>query len=92
MLRCALNQPIQRVPLLDLKPLVRHGTRSPSAAAVAEFLANRVGMDPGPFVAHPEEARTGGELAQVETGYLVAPVVRFRASELNLTVVLEAPD
>lgn len=59
---------------------------------MAEFRANRVGMDPGRFVADLEAVRMDAEPAQVETECLVVREVRFPASEPNLTIVLGAPD
>ena len=92
MLRCTLNQPIQRVPLLNLKPLVKHGLRRPSEVAVAECRASRVGTDRDWFVADLEAVRMDAAPVQVETECLVGPEVQLPAAELYLTIVLGAPD
>jgi hypothetical protein len=66
--------------------------RRPSAAAVAGFRANRVGMDPGRVGADLEAVLMDAEPARVETECWVAPEVRFPASGRPLTIVVRAPD
>jgi len=90
-LRRALNQPIQCVPFLNLKPLINHGLCGLSAAAVAEFRASRGEMGPAQFAAALEEVWMEPEPAQAETECLVEPMARSPVLELKLAIVLKAP-
>ena len=64
-LRRALNEPVQRVPLLNLELHITHNTTALSAAGSAAFQANRAQMGRARGWAGPAARRADTALAPV---------------------------